>query len=257
MAGISGKCILITRSSKQASKTSHAISGLGGIPVLLPCLEFCGRPREVDRGLNLLTEEGAEVLFTSANAVRVVKSRLGDGFASAFEGIPVAAVGERTCALLKAKGVFPQLVPETFSQEGLLAAYEQRGLPKRLVFFRSVTGRDWLRDALVSRGVIVHMVPVYESVCPDDDASATIHALATGKIDAVLLGSSQTAVNYLTRIGDSLIAGKPIIAAISCNVAKTAGEHGLDVQVVAEKASFESMLTGLAAYFDRARGGAA
>jgi len=257
MAGISGKCILITRSGKQASKTSHTISGLGGIPVLLPCLAFCDRPREVDRGLNLLTEVGAEALFTSANAVQVVKSRLGDGFASAFEGIPVAAVGERTCVLLKAKGVFPQLVPETFSQEGLLAAYEQRGLPKRLVFFRSVSGRDWLRDALVSRGVIVHMVPVYESVCPDDDASATIHALAAGEIDAVLLGSSQTAVNYLTRIGDPLIAGKPIIAVISSNVAKTAREHGLDVQVVAETASFESMLTGLAAYFDRVRGGAA
>jgi len=256
MAGISGKHILITRSSKQADKTGRIISRLGGIPVLFPCLEFCGRPREVDHGVSLLTQEGAEALFTSANAVQVVKSRLGDGFASAFEGIPVAAVGERTCALLKAKGVFPQLVPETFSQEGLLAAYEHRGLPKRLVFFRSASGRDWLSNSLAARGVIVHMVPVYESVCPDDDASATIHAMATGKIDAVLLGSSQTAVNYLTRIGDSLTAGKPVIAAISSNVAKTAGEHGLDVQVVAEKASFESMLTGLAAYFDKAQGGA-
>jgi len=251
MAGISGKRILVTRSSEQAEETGRAISILGGIPVLFPCLKFCDRPHEVDRGLDHLRQRGTEALFTSANAVRAVNKRLGKGFASFFREIPVAAVGERTCALLEAMGVSPRLVPETASQEGLLTTYEQRGLPERLVFFRSLSGRDWLKKALSNRGVTVHMAHVYESACPDDDASRIIHSLTAGEIDAVLLGSSQTAVNYIRRIGDLPTAGRPIIAVISANVARTAREHGLDVQVVAEKASFESMLTGLQAFFDQ------
>jgi len=251
MSGVSGKRILVTRSSEQAGEVTLAIRKLGGIPVLFPCLEFCSRPHEVDSGLDLLKKLHAEALFTSAKAVQVLKTRLGEGFAAAFAGVSVAAVGERTGSLLKRSGVPPQLVPEISSQEGLLTAFEQRGWPEHLVFFRSVSGRDWLCRALSERGVAVHMALVYESVCPGSDASKTICALAAGEIDAVLLGSSQTALNYISRIGDLQVAGKPAIAVISGNVAKMARAQGLGVQVVAERASFESILTGLAVFFDK------
>jgi uroporphyrinogen-III synthase len=251
MNGLAGKHILVTRSLEQAKKTAQMLREAGADPVLFPCLDIRYNTEEIRRGLALLEQPGMEALFTSTNAVRAVHRQLRDSFVSFFEKIPVAVVGKQTSSALKAIGVQPRLIPETFSQEGLFSAYCKHGMPKQLVFFRAAHGRDWLLHALASRGVITHLIRAYECLPPKDDASRIIQALRENRIDAVLLGSSQTTVNYVNRIGDPALAGGPVVAVISPHVAKTARKLGLDVQVVATKASFQSILLDLARYFEQ------
>ncbi|MFQ5356050.1 MAG: uroporphyrinogen-III synthase [Mariprofundaceae bacterium] len=251
MKGLAGKRILVTRSSKQAEETGRDLRRLGAKPILFPCLDFRYNPQQVKHGLALLKKPETEVLFTSSNAIHAVHKQLKDKFSSFFENIPVAVVGTKTAAVATSFGIRPQLVPKEFSQEGLFAAYQQRGFPKRLIFFRAARGRDWLLKMLEDRGVTVHLIPSYQCVLPDDDPAPIIQALLDNKIDAVLLGSSKTAINYVSRVGNSALAGKPVVAVLSNHVAKTARELSLGVQVVATEASFETLLLDMEKYFEQ------
>jgi len=75
-----------------------------------------------------------------------------------------------------------------------------------------------------------------------------LEALQNHAIDAVLLGSVETARGLISRIGIDL-ARQPLAVAISPRVAASATALGLRVQVVAQSASFEAMLDALAHHF--------
>lgn len=245
-----GKRILVTRSIGQAQETAQDIRRRGGIPVLFPCLAVQCLAKEVE-GAFAKIKGDTGVLFTSVNGVECAAGVMGDAFADILAQTAVAAVGEHTAEALRRHGVTPALVPDVASQEGILAAYLQHGLPQKLVFFRAEEGRDLLIDALKARGVRVHVAYSYRSICPQDDASEIIDAIARGNIDAVLLGSAKTARHYLKRIGDIALANRPVIVTISGMVAREAEALGLGVQVVAKQASFSAMLDALEDYLLR------
>lgn len=244
---LSGRRILITRAIEQAEATAEAVQQLGGEAVLFPCLQLQCLSRDVRREVEAYID--AEWLFTSRNGVTCVAETLGNDLAAYATGRRVAAVGEKTAEALRGYGLTPSLVADEASQEGLWAAYQQLGLPEKLLFFRAEEGRDMLSKALTDAGCQVTMLPVYRSVCPSEDASEIRHQLCSGNIDAVLFGSPKTVRHYVQRIGDAEAAGRPLLVAISQQVAEAAREAGLQVQLVAESASFQSMLEALASYF--------
>jgi len=251
MSGLTGKHILITRASGQVEGIAKRIRQRGGIPVAFPCLtvQCCLEP--IRQSVQLLEGDGVHALFTSANGIHCVAEALRDTFVSTFESVPVVAIGHRTAEALSDMDVQAAWVPQKASQEGLMDAYRQRGLPTRLVFFRAEQGRDILPEALKTAGVDVQLIPAYRTICPDDDATTVIESLKDGGIDAVLLGSSRTVQHYVRRIGDARFANRPAIVVISEQVADTACTMNLDVQVVAKEASFASMLDGLEAWFQK------
>ncbi len=202
----------------------------------------------VRQAVKLLERDGVQVLFTSTNGVHCVAGILGDAFAPTLQAVPVVTIGRHTADVLEALGVQVAWTSPLASQEGLVDAYRQRGLPGRLVFFRAEQGRDMLSKTLEAAGVDVCLVPAYRMICPDDDASVVIQALKNGEIDAVLLGSARTAQHYVQRVKKGL-ANRPAIVVISQQVAHETRAMGLDVQVVANEASFASMLDGLEAWF--------
>ncbi len=241
----------MTRASGQMESVAKRILQRGGIPVAFPCMAVVCLAEPVRQAIRLLEGSGVQALFTSANGVHCVAGVLGDAFISTFQSVPVVAIGRHTAKALLALGVPVAWTPPLTSQEGLVDAYRQRGLPDRLVFFRAEQGRNMLPAALKAAGVGIHLVVAYRTVCPDDDASAVIQSLKNGEIDAVLLGSARTAQHYVRRIGDSQLANHPVIAVISRQVANEARAIDLDVQVVAKEASFASMLDGLEAWFQK------
>jgi len=251
MSALAGKCILVTRALEQARPTEVLLTERGALPELFPCLEVEFHPDEVRRGLNLLHGPGSEALFTSANGVAAVQRVLGEDVDRTFSQVRVAAVGRKTAEALFGLGVKPAVVPELYSQEGLLEAYETLGLPRRLVFFRASEGRDLIVDALRSKGIEVELVKAYDTVCPRQDSAPIIAELRRGNIDAVLLASGKTARHYVRRIGDAQLASRPAVAVISPQVANACAELGLTVQAVAKKATLEAMLSALELYFEQ------
>ena len=241
---------MITRSRQQSEPCVEEVALRGGLPFLFPCLEIRCLSEEIRQGVSLLSDISMPILFTSVNGVHCTAEVCGETFRTMMASHRIAAVGEKTAEALEGYGISTELLPEEASQEGLLEAYLQQGIPKELLFFRAREGRDFLAEKLQAHGCQVHLVTAYEVVCPSEDATDAQEALTTGKIDAVLLGSARTADFYLQRIGNTKLADKPAIACISPKVAEHIENHlGLSVQIVAKKASFASMLDGLERYF--------
>lgn len=243
-----GKRILVTRPRHQAGETVRLIEDRGGEAVLFPCLQMECLSREIMAAAEQ-TGRASDILFTSANGVHCVAETLGDRLAELFTGKRIVAVGDKTAAALREHGLKADLIPATYSQQGLIELYRQHGMPESLLFFRAREGRDLLAAELAAAGCEVSMVFAYHSSCPTDDASATIADIKNGAIDAVLLGSPKTALNYLQRIGDATVANIPAIVVISPQVAETATAAGLGVQAVAKTASFDAMLDALASSY--------
>jgi len=193
------------------------------------------------------------VVFTSVNAVRAIREKFADfGLdARAFAGIKVAAVGEQTAKALVAFGVKPDLVPYgEQSAAGLLEdwpPYDPVFDPIDRVFLpRADIATETLVAGLVELGWEVDDVTAYRTVRAAPPPAPTREAIKSGKFDAVVFTSSSTVRNLVG------IAGKPhsstVISVIGPATLKTAEEHGLRVDAMAETPSAEELADALARF---------
>lgn len=248
--GLAGKKILVTRAENQAAPTEAEILKRGGVALHLPCLEMQCLEQNILQSIPLLQNGSAGLLFTSRNGVRCLASLLGEKFTALLTPHNITAVGNKTAEALSQLGISPDLIPETASQQGLIDAYQQSGIPKKIIFFRAEAGNDLLSNSLSKQGCEVITIHAYRMKCPQSDASEIIRQIEQHDIDAVLLGSPKTVRNYIRRIGKTETANIPAIAVISPQVSATANDLGLNVQATAKTASFDAMLDALADYFE-------
>jgi len=246
---LADRTILVTRAGNQASETGRAIARRGGVPLYLPCLELSRLDQTIRQSLPLLQQKGMTVLFSSGNGVHAVAETLGNAFSMLLRPHRIIAIGDKTASALADYDLKADLVPETASQAGLVDYFRRAAVPEQLLFYRAEEGSDLLSKELTTLGCNVTTIFAYRTICPHDDASEMIEKIEHGEVDAVLLGSPKTALNYLQRIADPVTANRPAIVVISDQVAEIAGHAGLQVQAVAKKASFDAMLDALASYF--------
>jgi uroporphyrinogen III methyltransferase/synthase len=211
-------------------------------------------PQQMDRAIQgLVSGRYLWVAFTSVNAVRAVREKFEEyGLdARAFAGVKVAAVGEQTAGALRAFGVHADLVPSgEQSSAGLLAdwpEYDEAFDPIDRVFLpRADIATETLVAGLVELGWEVDDVTAYRTVRAAPPPAAVREAIKGGGFDAVVFTSSSTVRNLVG------IAGKPngttVIACIGPQTAKTAEEHGLRVDVLAEAPSVPALVEALAEY---------
>ncbi|MDX8404421.1 MAG: uroporphyrinogen-III synthase [Mariprofundaceae bacterium] len=247
---LAGKKILITRAENQLESTAAEILKRGGVPLHLPCLEVECLDQNIRQSIPLLENGPIELLFTSRNSVQCLASLTGEKFSKLLKPHKVTAIGTKTAEALKQLGVSPDMLPETASQEGLIDAYRDSGIPKELIFFRAEEGSDSLSNALTKQGCEIITIHTYRMKCPTSDASEMVHQIEQQNVDAVLLGSPKTVKNYIKRLGNRETANIPAIAVISPQVSSAATDLGLNVQATAKKASFDAMLDALADYFE-------
>jgi uroporphyrinogen III methyltransferase/synthase len=248
--------VLVPRTKEQAGELSDKLRTYGAVPSEVPTIavEPPRTPQQMERAVRgLVTGRYEWIAFTSVNAVRAVREKFEEyGLdARAFSGIKVAAVGEQTAAALQAFGVKADLVPTgEQSAAGLLAdfpPYDDVLDPINRVFLpRADIATETLVAGLVELGWEVDDVTAYRTVRAAPPPAATREAIKTGGFDAVVFTSSSTVRNLVG------IAGKPhattVIACIGPQTAKTAEEHGLRVDVLAEQPSVECLADALAAY---------
>jgi uroporphyrinogen III methyltransferase/synthase len=248
--------VLVPRTKEQAGELSEKLRGFGAIPAEVPTIavEPPRTPQQMERAVRgLVTGRYEWIAFTSVNAVRAVRERFEEyGLdARAFSGIKVAAVGEQTAASLLAFGVKPDLVPSgEQSAAGLLAdfpPYDDVLDPINRVFLpRADIATETLVAGLIELGWEVDDVTAYRTVRAAPPPAPTREAIKTGGFDAVVFTSSSTVRNLVG------IAGKPhattVIACIGPQTAKTAEEHGLRVDVLAEQPSVTALADALAEF---------
>jgi uroporphyrinogen III methyltransferase/synthase len=248
--------VLVPRTKEQAGALSERLRVHGAVAEEVPTIsvEPPRTPQQMDRAVQgLVSGRYLWVAFTSVNAVRAVREKFEEyGLdARAFAGVKVAAVGEQTAASLKAFGVQPDLTPAgEQSSAGLLEdwpVFDDLLDPLNRVFLpRADIATDTLVAGLIELGWEVDDVTAYRTVRAAPPAPEIREAIKGGGFDAVVFTSSSTVRNLVG------IAGKPhtatVIACIGPQTAKTAEDHGLRVDVLAETPSVAVLVEALAEF---------
>jgi uroporphyrinogen III methyltransferase / synthase len=248
-----GEVVAVTRARAQASGLAARLRELGAEVVETPAIRIVPRPvagelREaVDR-----IEEYALICLTSPNGVRLLFDALATGEprdARALAGATVAAIGPGTAAELTRHGIQADVLPERFVAEALVEALEPvpvDGL--RVLVARAADARPVLPDALRGRGALVDDVALYETVAePLADADRAALERAT----YVTFTSSST-VRFLVESGASPARGARIVS-IGPVTSATAEEHGLTIDVEAERHDIDGLVEALTADAARRR----
>ena len=247
-----GEVVAVTRARAQASGLAARLAELGAEVVETPAIRIEPRPVEGElRAAIERIEEYALVCLTSPNGVRLLFDALGAGGRDArtLAGATVAAIGPGTAAELASRGIRADVVPERFVAEALVEALEPVDVEgRRVLVARAAEARSVLPDALRARGAEVDDVALYETVAePLTDADRAALERAT----YVTFTSSST-VRFLLESGARPPAGARIVS-IGPVTSATAEEHGLGVDVEAERHDIEGLVEALAADAARRR----
>ena len=188
------------------------------------------------------------IIFTCANSFNAVWDKLREyGLdARAFAGVQLAAVGEDTVAAMETKGLSVDVQPVTNTTD-LLDVFPDpvRGDERvnRVLIPRADIATESLASGLTELGWEVEEVTAFRTVRSAPPEAAIRDAIKSGGYDAVVFTSSATVRNLIG------IAGKPhaqsLVACIGPQTAKTAEEHGLEVDVIAGEPTHAALLEAL------------
>ena len=253
-----GRRIVVTRSRAQASVLSRGLRRLGADVLELPTIEVA--PPEdtgpLDGALRAL-DTYDYAMFTSANAVARVRERLLEiGLdARSFAGTRICAIGEATAASLRQMGLAADVVPETFTAEGLLDALSAEDMGGRRVLIpRAREAREVLPEGLRGRGATVDVVEAYRTVRPDVEggtARRAFDALVAGEAELVTFTSSSTVRNLAELVGADTFEAVVRIPAASIGpiTTRTARELGFNVVTEAEPHTVAALVESIRDYF--------
>lgn len=254
---LQGRRILVTRAAEQAAEFTEQLRQGGAVVVECPTIQLV--PPEawtnVDAAINDLSSFDWLIL-TSTNGVRFFFTRLQElGVApTALQNAKVCAVGPKTAEALQELGISPDLVPEQFTGEGVVAAFQGVELQGCRVLFPKADGaRDLIPQQLRSRGAEVVDPVVYRNIIPQHLPEAARQALEQHQLDAVVFSSPSTARNLAALVGGTaqlqqLLEGVAV-ASIGPVTTKACQELGLSVAIEPEQATLDALVGDLKQHF--------
>lgn len=188
------------------------------------------------------------IVFTCANSFNAVWDKVCDyGLdARAFAGVQLAAVGGDTLTAMHARGLAADLSIDATTAE-LLDIFPEplRGdeSVNRVLIPRADIATETLAAGLAELGWEVEEVTAFRTVRSAPPEPHIRDGIKSGAYDAVVFTSSATVRNLIG------IAGKPhaqtLVACIGPKTAKTAEEHGLRVDVIAEQPTHAALVDAL------------
>jgi uroporphyrinogen III methyltransferase/synthase len=244
-----GARVLVTRTREQASGLVARLRGLGAVPLEFPaiaCLPLESTD-ELDAALAALQGHGW-VVFTSQNGVAATFARL-DALgrdARAFAGVRICAIGPATARALAECGLHADLVPETFTTTGVLAALTAAGVRgQRVLLLRADIAPPALADGLRTAGADVTSIAAYRTT-GGSGRHADLHRLLAEGLDAVTFTSSSTVTHLLSALdGDTTPLADAIIASIGPVTSATARGAGLRVDAEADPHTIDGLIAAL------------
>src|SRR5437867_4315627 len=169
----------------------------------------------------------------------------------ALHGSKLCAIGQETAESMATHGLRPELVTCEYTAEGLakaLEGWEMEGM--RVLVPRAEVARDALPSLLAKRGAEVHILPVYQAVCPPDAGPALMKLFAAEGVDVISFTSSSTVVNFVRAFPEDKLPALLGDAAIACMgpvTADTARKLGLAVEIIAREYTTRGLAAAIAA----------
>ncbi|WP_280535998.1 uroporphyrinogen-III synthase [Halopenitus sp. POP-27] len=212
------------------------------------------------------------VVLTSKTGVELAGER---GWEPAAD-TTLVAIGPATAAAAREAGWTVDLIPEEYTSQGLVDLLGGRiaegggsgkgtaGAAKRSAADQSTTdqgvaievarsdhGSTVLTEGLAAAGADVHETVLYRLVRPEGAGRSTELA-AAGELEAAAFTSSLTVEHFLEAAADRGIEADAreglvdaVVGAIGDPTRETAEAHGIDVDVVPDEATFESLATAV------------
>ncbi len=253
------KKIIVTRTREQASELVAGLEEFGAN--CLECSTIHIKPADsydvLDDELERL-KEYHWILFTSLNGVKYFFERLYSKGMDArdLSGPDLAVVGKSTADYLLRYGLNADLIPSTFTGEGLAEALLDQGVEGRNILIpRALHGREILPETLRGAGAQVTVAPVYQNCPAEGDKESLRKELETGGVEMITFTSSSTVRNFLEMIDAEnqeelrkILAGIKI-AAIGPITAKTVTDKGLQVDVQAKEFTIPGLIQAIVDYY--------
>lgn len=242
--------VVVTRPAQQADGISKRIEQSGGKVIRFPVIEIKA-PVNVARLHAVLRRlpNFDWLVFVSANAVHMGLQAIADA------GVPqpntkIAAVGIRTAQALQQMGWGVDVVAKPpYNSEALLAEpVMQRVKGQHFLIFRGESGRELLRETLLTRGAQVDYAECYRRTPARSDPALLETAWSRQRLDVIMITSVASIENLIGILGRSnrsrLLRTSLVVA--GQRVAKAAYDHGwLAPVVVAADATDDAMLAAL------------
>ena len=139
-----------------------------------------------------------------------------------LKGPDLAAVGKSTADLLLQYGLNADLIPSTFTGEGLAESLLDQGVEGRNILIpRGLHGREILPETLRGAGAQVTLAPVYQNCPAEGDKESLRTELEGGGVAMITFTSSSTVRNFLAMIDaenqeelNNILAGVKIAAIV-------------------------------------------
>ncbi len=253
MKGLEGKKIVITRPAERAQDSVEMVRSYGAIPIVTPTIELKdSKPGEMIKLCNVLNELDW-LVFTSPRAIESFFKYCN------LENVPdlkVAVIGPKTGEALHKYGFKADLIPDDYTAEGLLEAFEKfdvKGM--KIGLPRTMVARYTLPHGLQHRGAEVILADAYKSEMPDDKSKIyeLINDILNREIDIIMFTSPLTVKNLIKtakeegkgEIVDILRNKEVIVAAIGPITKKVLDAYEIE-PVMPDVYTFKDMLDKLA-----------
>lgn len=224
--------VLVTRPEHQSNYLAEGIRKLGGNPIIFPVLEISDIKDKTPL-LQLIQrlDQYDLAVFISPNAVHKSMPLIIQSHRSLPVQMNIAVVGKGSADALKEYGVNQIIMPKKrFDSEALLGHQAlQQVSGQRVVIFRGSGGRPLLGDTLRQRGAWVEYAQCYYRRKPDVDPSELLLFWSQGKINAVVITSSEGLQNLFDIIGQAgqqLLKMTPVFT-VHERIARKARDAGL------------------------------
>lgn len=247
MNGLAGAGILVTRPAGQAARLAQLVRERGGEPVLFPALEIealAVAPVDSRAGFDML-------IFVSPNAARLGLPLVRATIASQTK---IAAIGSGTVAELKKNGVRDIISPRSGHDSEALLEELANIRPRHALIIRGEGGREFLGEALRSRGAAVEYLECYRRKKPARDMQDLLSDPVRSNVKACTATSANIVVNLFEMagaVGASWLQGLPFFVA-HARVAATAFSRGARTVFVTGNGD-DALVAGLTDWFARRR----
>jgi uroporphyrinogen III methyltransferase / synthase len=247
-----GKRIVVTRTRKQASVLSNKLRALGAHVIELPTIRV-EPPTDLREFAELVQDAHIYdwIVFTSANGVEAFFNIFFKLYDDAREigGARIAAIGPATAQRVKDFYLHVDLQPQEFVAEDVVREFQKQGSIENLkiLVVRAEKARDVLPKELSALGAIVDEAFAYRTVPETRDTSGARRQLAKDGADLITFTSSSTVENFLA-LGLPWPKGMQV-ASIGPITSKTARDHGLKIDVEAQRHDIEGLVQAIRDFY--------
>lgn len=193
---LDSKTVVITRPVERSQVLANLIKDNGGTPIIIPTLELqlVKSPELIEIAENI--ESYDWLIFTSPAGVK----SFFDVYPSEELPCKIAVIGVKTEEVLKKYNNTPDILPDTFTAEGLLESFKTVDLKgKKVALPRTLSAREVLPEGLKEYGADVKIAEAYKSTIPQDKSKILelSQMIIDHDVDVITFTSPLTVKNLL------------------------------------------------------------